>query len=138
MSKLSMFLKREREARDWTMTDLSERSGIPLSTLSRWENPKSRAKPGHDNILLLAAAFNMPPDHVLKFIGYPVRPSNNGNERAQRWEQQRALLEGDPRAARILEMFEEAGDEEKDAALTILEAHFNSRRRPGRGRRRPD
>jgi len=129
MSKLSLFLKRERERRGWSMTDLATKSGVPLTTLSRYEDAKSRSKPDHANILLIAAAFEMSPQDMLGYIGYPVRPSNNEVERNERWRKARELLESDPRAARILELFDEASDEEKDTGLTILEAHFSHRRR---------
>lgn len=133
MSKLSQFLRQQRDQRGWSLTTLAERSGVPLSTLSRYANPRSRGQPDHDNILLLAAAFEMPPQDVLKYIGYPVRPSANDAEREARWVTQRALLEGDPRAKRILELYDDADDEEKDGALSILETYF-SRRRPTRRR----
>ena len=129
MSKLSVYLKRERETRGWSLTDLSTRSGVPLTTLSRYEDAKSRGKPDHANILLLAAAFGISPQDMLAYIGYPVRPSNNEAERDERWRKARELLESDPRAAKILELFEEASDEEKDTGLTILEAHLSHRRR---------
>jgi transcriptional regulator with XRE-family HTH domain len=129
MSKLSHFLRQQRERRGWSTADLATKSGVPATTLSRYEDPKSRAKPVHANILLLAAAFEMSPQDMLSYIGYPVRHSNDEAERADRWGKARELLESDPRAARILELFDEAGDEEKDTGLTILEAHFSHRRR---------
>jgi transcriptional regulator with XRE-family HTH domain len=131
LSKLSRFLKERREQRGWSQTDLAAQSGIPIQSISRWENPRYRGKPSHDNILLLAAALDMTPYDVLKFIGYPARRSNNDEERDERWSAQRDLLVGDPRAERILEMYEQADDEERDGALSILETYF-TRRRPRR------
>ena len=133
MSKLSTFLIRERDARNWTRQDLADKSGIPYPTIARWENPRGRVKPDHEGIQALARAFDMPAGRVLAFIGYPIRESLNNGERDQRWEGIRRSIESDPRAERMLELFESAEDEDKDTALTILEAHLATRRR----RRRP-
>lgn len=129
MSKLSTFLENERGERGWSRQDLADVSGIPYPTISRWENPRSRAKPDHENVQALARAFEMPAQRVLALIGYPVRESVSDDERAQRWEALRRLLEADPRAERILELYGEADDAERDTGLTILEAHFSHRRR---------
>lgn len=130
MSKLSTFLVRERDARGWTRQDLADKSGIPYPTIARWENPRSRVKPDHDGIQALARAFQMPSNRVLSFIGYPVRESANSDEREKRWEAIRRQIESDPRAERALELFDQAAeDETRDAALTILETFFATRRR---------
>lgn len=128
MSKLSTFLAHERELRGWTRQDLADRSGIPYPTIARWENPRGRVKPDHEGIQALARAFEMPAGRVLVFIGYPSRPSNNGDERDQRWADMRAQIESDPRAERLLEMFKDADDDMKDSALTMLETFFATRR----------
>lgn len=129
MSKLSTFLVHERDARGWSRQDLADKSGIPYPTIARWENPKARAKPDHENVQALARAFEMPTHRVLALLGYPIRESNDNDDRAKRWEAMRKLLESDPRAERIFELFDEADDEERDIGLTILEAHFSRRRR---------
>lgn len=129
MSKLSTFLVREREQRNWTRQDLADKSGIPYPTIARWENPRGRVKPDHEGIQALARAFDMPASRVLAFIGYPIRESANSDEREQRWAEMRRKMEADPRAERALELFGQAEDDMKDSALTILEAHFASRRR---------
>lgn len=129
MSKLSTFLVRERETRDWSRQDLADKSGIPYPTIARWENPRGRVVPDHEGIKALARAFEMPASRVLAFIGYPIRESTNNGERDARWEEIRHKIESDPRAERIFELWDEAEDEMKDSALTILEAHFASRRR---------
>lgn len=134
MSKLSTFLTRERDARGWSRQDLADKSGIPYPTIARWEKPNNRAKPDHENVQALARAFEMPAQRVLALIGYPVRESADDDERAKRWKDMRKLLESDPRAERILELYEQADDAERDTGLTILEAHFSRRPR----RRRPD
>lgn len=133
MSKLSLFLIREREQRGWSRQDLADKSGIPYPTLARWENPRKTAKkpvvPDHDGIKALARAFEMPASRVLALIGYPARESLDNGEREQRWTAIRQQIETDPRAERIFELWDEAEDDMKDSALTILEAHFASRRR---------
>lgn len=134
MSKLSTFLTRERDARGWSRQDLADKSGIPYPTIARWEQPKGRARPDHDGVQALARVFDIPAQRVLALIGYPVRESADNGERAKRWEEMRKLLESDPRAERILELYEQADDAERDTGLTILEAHFSRRPR----RRRPD
>lgn len=139
MSKLSRFLKAEREKHGWSQDDLVAHSGIPKQSISRWENPRVNVQPSHENIMQLADAFGLSPYDILPYIGYPVRTSVNDTNRNERWKELRAELEGDPRAERLFELFRGAEDEEKDAALTILEAHFTSRRqaaeRPRRRRR---
>lgn len=132
MSKLGTFLRQERNRRGWSLSDLATQSGVPLSTLSRYESDAYRGKPSHANVLLLASAFEMPPTQLLRYIGYPVRESKDGTEREERWSKERALLEGDPRAARVLEMYGQATDEERDTALSLWEVHLSRllRRRP--------
>jgi transcriptional regulator with XRE-family HTH domain len=129
MSKLSTFLLRERETRDWSRQDLADKSGIPYPTIARWENPRSRVVPDHEGIRALARAFEMPASRVLAFIGYPVRESLSNGERDKRWEEIRHKIEADPRAERVFELWDGAEEENKDTALTILEAHLASRRR---------
>lgn len=51
-------IKVERTRRDWTLDDLSERSGLAVSTLSLIEN--DNAQPRLDTLQRLAAAFEMP------------------------------------------------------------------------------
>lgn len=131
MSKLSTFLKRERDARGWTLTDLAERSAVPLSTLSRYENSKKRIQPDHDNIVALARAFEMDANKILMSIGYPRDMSRDKADQDKRWEEIRALVEGDPRAERLLRLYEKADDDGRDSGLTLLEVHLN---RPARRR----
>lgn len=134
MSKLSSFLIREREKRDWTRQDLADRSGIPYPTIARWENPRARVRPDHEGVKALARAFDMPSRRVLTFIGYPVNESADDADRDERWRTIREQIEIDPRNERMLELFNQAEDDAKDSALTILEAHFSIQRRR---RRRP-
>jgi transcriptional regulator with XRE-family HTH domain len=125
MSKLRTFLQKERGARGWSMTDLAEKSGIPLSTLSRWENPKDKSKPSHDNILALARGFDMEPSEVLRYIDYPRRKFANGAERDEEWGKLRDKIESDPRAKRMLELYDRSTSEaDKDRAVALLEVLF--------------
>lgn len=130
MSKLSTFLTREREKRGWTRQDLADKSGIPYPTIARWENPRGRTIPDHEGIKALARAFGMPSRRVLSFIGYPLNDESTNHEVDERWERMRKQIETDPRAERVLELFDQAAeDETRDAALTILETFFATRRR---------
>lgn len=130
MSKLSTFLIQEREKRSWTRQDLADKSGIPYPTIARWENPRGRVLPDHEGVKALARAFDMPSRRVLSFMGYPVNDYAKNGERDERWDKIREQIESDPRAVRILELWDQAEeDETKDTALTILEAHFQSANR---------
>lgn len=51
--------------RGWTLRDLAERSGIPDSTLSRYERGKSA--PGADELVAIAEALETTPNDLLDF-----------------------------------------------------------------------
>ncbi len=124
MSKLRTFLQKERGARGWSMTDLSEKSGIPMGTLSRYESLKNPHKPSHNSVLALARAFEMEPTDLLRFIGYPRRGYENGAARDQEWEKLRDMIESDPRAKKMIELYDQASEEEKDTGVELLEVYF--------------
>jgi transcriptional regulator with XRE-family HTH domain len=132
MSKLRAFLLKERGSRGWSLTDLSEKSGIAMGTLSRYQSPKFKGRPKHENILALARAFEIDPGEILRYIGYPRRP-HPANGRDAEWEKLRELLEGDPRAKRLIELYDDATDEDRDLGVELLEVYFKKRPR----RRRP-
>lgn len=129
MNKLRTFLQRERAARGWSLTDLHEKSGIGMGTLSRYESPSNKGRPKHENVLKLARAFGIDPGDILRFIGYPRREYANG-ARDEEWAKLRGLLESDPRAKRIIELYDSATDEDKDLGAELLEVYFKRRRRP--------
>jgi len=114
------------------MTDLAEKSGIPLTTLSRYESPSHKGKPSHDNVLLMARVFGKEPGDILRFIGYPRR-EHPADERDKEWTRLRGLLESDPRAKRMIELYDDATDEDRDLGVELLEVYFKKRPR----RRRP-
>lgn len=131
MSKLRTFLQKERESRGWSQTDLAEKSGIPLSTLSRYESVSNKNKPSHANVLLLARVFDIEPGDVLRYIGYPRRKFVDSTEREQEWSKIRGLIESDPRARKMIEMYDQASEDDKDRGVDLLEVHFKKRpRRP--------
>lgn len=131
MSKLRTFLQKERSSRGWSLTDLAEKSGIPLSTLSRYEGVSNKNKPSHENVLLLARVFDIEPGDVLRYIGYPRRKFTDSTEREQEWAKIRSLIESDPRAKKIIELYEHASEDDKDRGVELLEVHFRNRpRRP--------
>src|SRR5678815_3453965 len=119
MSKLRTFLQKERASRGWSLTDLAEKSGIPLTTLSRYESVAFRGKPSHDNVLLMARVFHADAGDILRYIGYPRR-AHPPEERDAEWEKLRGLLESDPRAKRMIELYESASDEDKDIGVELL------------------
>lgn len=134
MSKLSVFLEGERAKRGWSRAELARQSGVPLTTLTRYERVGFTGKPDHENILNIAKALEKDPNDVLITIGYPLRQSVNTDERDKRWADICALLDGDARAERIYELYRAADDEERDSALSLLEVHFNRPRRRARRR----
>jgi transcriptional regulator with XRE-family HTH domain len=113
------------------MTDLAEKSGIPMSTLSRFESEKNKHRPSHENVQALARAFEIDPEDVLRFIGYPRRRLANGAARDQEWDRLRDLIESDPRAKRMIDLYDHATEEDKDLGVELLEVYFKKRpRRP--------
>jgi transcriptional regulator with XRE-family HTH domain len=140
MSKLRTFLKKERGERKWSLTDLAEKSGIPMSTLSRWESPRDTSRPDHDNILGLARAFDMEASDVLRYIGYPRPKFASDSERDQEWAKLRDMIESDPRAKQLLELYRDASEEDKDRGLELLRVGLKKTppdKPPTRPRRRP-
>lgn len=129
MSKLRTFLQKERASRGWSLTDLAEKSGIPLSTISRYEGARYQGKPSHENILLLARALDKQPGDVLRFIGYPRREYVDGTEREQEWEKIKDMIESDPRAKKMIELYDQASEDDKDRGVELLEVHFKNRPR---------
>lgn len=128
MSKLRTFLQKERASRGWSLTDLSEKSGIAMGTLSRYESLSNKGRPKHDNVLALARAFGIDPGDILRFIGYPRRDYASG-ERDTEWTRLRGLLESDPRAKRMIDLYDGATDEDKDLGVELLEVYFKKRKR---------
>jgi transcriptional regulator with XRE-family HTH domain len=54
-----------RWTRRWTLKDLASKTGIPESTLSRYE--RGRTKPGQDELVALAVALETTPNDLLDF-----------------------------------------------------------------------
>lgn len=129
MSKLRTFLQQERAARGWSLTDLHEKSGIPMATLSRYESERNKSRPSHENVLSLARAFGVEPGDILRFIGYPRREHASATRDAE-WEKVRGLLEGDPRAKHMIDLYDGATDEDRDIGVELLETYL--KRRPRR------
>lgn len=71
-------LRRFRKNNSWTLTELSERSGVPLSSLSKIEN--SQLSPTYDQLTKLALAFDL--DIALLVAGQAepplVQPASTG------------------------------------------------------------
>jgi len=132
MSKLRAFLQAERGRRRWSLTDLADKSGIPLSTLSRYEGPAHKGKPSHENVLKLSRVFGMEPGDILRYIGYPRHGYANGDVRDQEWAKLRGMIEADPRAQRMLALYDQASEEDKDLGVELLEVHFKKNHRPRR------
>lgn len=64
-----LFAKRLRDARDrlrgLTQTQLAEKTGLPATTISHFENPEGTRKPSFDNLRRLANALDVTTDYLL-------------------------------------------------------------------------
>jgi len=66
-------LKGFRKERGWTLAEVSERSGIPVSTLSKIENGKSEVT--MDRLLCISVALDM---NIADFLGAPEKKRTSG------------------------------------------------------------
>lgn len=130
MTKLSAFLKRERSTRGWSQAELADRSGIPLATIRRYESKGNTFKLSHKNVLELAKTLGIDPGEILRSVGYPSREYASSGERDAEWTRIRGLLEADPRAKRLIELYEAASEEDKDSGVDLLAVHLRHRLRP--------
>lgn len=137
MSKLSKLLREAMEVKGWSQVELAERSGVPLPSVNRYVNPRFRGQPRRENVLALSRILDIPDDKVLPAIGFPVRVSKDGEERAQRYAEIAALLADDARFDRIAELWQKADDEDRDRAGSMLELAFGKPKPPLRRRRAP-
>lgn len=71
MSALGAYIEEQIRARGWSQQDLSDKSGVPNSTLSRMINEPHR-QPRADNVVRIAEAFEDAPAKLLILAGYPV------------------------------------------------------------------
>ena len=131
MSKLSVYIRSERERRNWSQRELARRSGIPASTISRWENDELGMLPEYGQMLKLAVALGVDADTVTRSVGYVIKESPTIADQEDRFNALRPQIENDPRAQRILDLFFDprVTDSQRDTALTILEAHLRRGRR---------
>ncbi len=64
-----LFAKRLRDARErlrgLTQTQLAEKTGLPATTISHFENPEGTRKPSFDNLRRLANALEVTTDYLL-------------------------------------------------------------------------
>lgn len=133
MSELGGYVTRRREQKGWSRAMLSQKSGVPYSTLSNIERNKNKVKPQEETLKALAVALEEVDDSQLRALaGYDIVVSNGVSERAKRID---ALLTVAPRWEKVLRAIqEEYTPEEQDEALTNLEVHRELVRRR---RRRP-
>lgn len=65
----NLFARRLRDARErlrgWTQAQLSEKTGLPATTISHFENPEGTRKPSFDNLRRLANALEVTTDYLL-------------------------------------------------------------------------
>lgn len=64
-----LFAERLRDARErlrgLTQTQLAEKSGLPATSISHFENPEGTRKPSFDNLRRLANALEVTTDYLL-------------------------------------------------------------------------
>jgi transcriptional regulator with XRE-family HTH domain len=64
MGRITTRVKALREALGWTQAELSERSGVPIQTISRWENDRVDSY-DRDVLEKLANALGVEPGFLL-------------------------------------------------------------------------
>ena len=72
-------LKRRRSERNWTLAELSQKTGFPISTLSKIENGKMEVT--IDKLLRIAVAFEI---NIADFFGTPKNQSDSGETSRRR------------------------------------------------------
>lgn len=138
MSKLSALLKEARVSKQWTQSELAERSDVPIQTISRYENPSWRGKPNTANVIRLAEHLCIPDEKWLAAIDIPLNRYTE-EQRDSLYAEVAALASGDSRFGLVAEMWKTGTDEEKDAALAVMISIFKKPAKPVRRRRlRPD
>lgn len=70
MSAIGAYIKEQMDARGWSQTDLSIKSGVPDATISRIINKGRRPNPV--NIAKLAKAFESDVGELMILAGYPM------------------------------------------------------------------
>ena len=65
MSTIGERLRAARLRRVWTQDDLARESGVPIVTISRWENGHVAGLPRQSTIRKLAAALDVDPAWLL-------------------------------------------------------------------------
>ncbi len=79
-SNRAVFAERLRDARErlrgLTQTQLAEKTGLPATSISHFENPEGTRKPSFDNLRRLANALDVTTDYLLgrsnDHVGVPV------------------------------------------------------------------
>lgn len=71
-----LFAERLRDARErlrgLKQTQLAEKAGLPVSSISHFENPEGARKPSFDNLRRLANALEVTTDYLLGLSDDPV------------------------------------------------------------------
>lgn len=137
MSKLSTLIKEYRGGKGWTTAELADRSGVPIQTVSRYQNDRWTGKPQAANVIQIAHALEIPDAQWMAAIDLPLKRSESAQVRDDRYTEIVALTEDDSRFSVVAEMWKTGTEEQKDAALTVLESIFSRSRNPARRRFRP-
>lgn len=66
---LGLRLQLLRISRRWKLTDVSERTGIPTSTLSRWERGSGKHYPDLERLMVLAELYGVNVNRLLSTSG---------------------------------------------------------------------
>lgn len=135
MSKLSTLLRAARESRGWTQAELADRSKVPIQTISRYEQARWKGDPNPANVIRLAEHLGITDEQWLAALNIPLKRSESAQQRDDRYNQIAVLVESDTRFESVAEMWKTGDDDEKDAALNVLETIFNKPRKPVHRRR---
>lgn len=120
-------IRRARDVKGWSRSELSRRTNIPGTTLRHIEESKKSVKTSEENLRTLADALDLPYEELRILAGYQVVPSPNIEEANHRLMLQ---LEAYPQFKRAIRTLIERGDaQEIDAAAEYLEFQQQHRRR---------
>lgn len=123
-------IRRARDAKGWSRSELSRRTNIAGTTLRHIEESKKNVRTSEGNLRAIADALDLPYEELRILAGYQVAPSPNIAEANHRLMLQ---LEAYPQFKRAIRTLIERGDaQEIDAAAEYLEFQQQHRRRSRR------
>lgn len=134
MFALVAFVRKEMGDRGWTQLDLSEKSSIPDSTLSRLLSGQVK-EPKLSVLYQLAIAFGMPLSHLMALAGFPVEGVTTEDRQNKRLI---ALMDSFPWLPSVAEEIADLLPEDREAVLAYLETMRNRRIRSKEAKHKAD